>query len=126
MTPLDTLRAALELVEQQLAAATPGPWALDDDGNPERDQPILDRKGEYIGHSPDDGVRAGFDAADATLIVTGVNLLPVVRDILADAIKSGTDWQDPERSDAPDDYFQDYHPDALRLARAIVKDSDLT
>lgn len=50
-------------------AATPGPWATYDAGGPGDDWPIeAGPEAEYLGHSPDDGVRAGFTEPDATHI----------------------------------------------------------
>lgn len=65
-TPLD-----LDAIRARAEAATEGPWAVaPEDFGPhtEGDFPVVDRRADYIGHSPDDGVRAGFDLPDAEFI----------------------------------------------------------
>lgn len=64
------------------ATGTPGPWAVVDNMGEPWDTPICAGNGDYLGCSPDDGVRAGFDDADAAKIVRAVNALGPLGDLL--------------------------------------------
>ena len=56
------------------AKAAEGPWEFEPDDTD--DWTVVDGVNDYIGHSPDDGVRAGFEQGDATAIVDAHNMFP--------------------------------------------------
>lgn len=106
---LALLRAALAKVDAELTAATPGPWFMGYNYPEGASVFAADR------NPPADHV----SEADATLIVTSVNLLQVVRDILADAVQYLTMLPNAQEQD------HQFPVHALRLARAIITENAL-
>lgn len=76
----DTVKSWIEERRTIHAQAACEPWEFEPDD--EDDWTIVDGVNDYIGHSPDDGVRAGFEQGDATAIVDAHNMLPRALDAL--------------------------------------------
>lgn len=104
ITP-ERLRSAATRLREVAGAATPGPWEAIPDGP--GDWPV-EGGGNYLCHSPDDGVRGGHDEGDATYIAM---MHPPVALALAD-------WLDDTANEV--ESHATYSPDALRVADAVL------
>jgi hypothetical protein len=61
-----------------LEGVTLGPWVIPLDETDAYDVPVIDSAGRYICHSPDDGVRGGFNRPDAEFVAAARTLVPAL------------------------------------------------